>query len=90
MLFRSFPVRELRPCVTHCNFMSLEAIARMEKLGIVADLQPDWLWLDGQTLRKQFGEERLSYFQPYNPCSITTSSSAAARTTCRRSAACAR
>jgi predicted amidohydrolase YtcJ len=23
------------------------------------------LWLDGATLRKQFGDERLAYFQPY-------------------------
>jgi len=31
----------------------------------VLDLQPVWLWLDGATLRKQFGDERLTYFQPY-------------------------
>src|SRR5690606_4937058 len=28
-------------------------------------LQPAWLWLDGATLMKQFGDERLAYFQPY-------------------------
>jgi hypothetical protein len=59
------PVRERRPCITHCNFMSREAIENMEKLGIVADLQPAWLWLDGKTLLAQFGNERLEYFQPY-------------------------
>jgi predicted amidohydrolase YtcJ len=59
------PVRERRPCITHCNFMSLAAIEQMEKLGIVADLQPAWLWLDGKTLLAQFGDERLAYFQPY-------------------------
>ena len=59
------PVRERRPCVTHCNFMSREAIEKMEKLGIVADLQPAWLWLDGKTLLTQFGNDRLEYFQPY-------------------------
>jgi predicted amidohydrolase YtcJ len=37
----------------------------MKALGIVADLQPAWLWLDGATLLKQFGEQRLAYFQPY-------------------------
>jgi len=31
----------------------------------VVDLQPDWLWLDGATLQKQFGNERTKYFQPY-------------------------
>jgi len=45
--------------------MSREAIERMEKLGMVADLQPAWLWLDGKTLLTQFGNERLEYFQPY-------------------------
>lgn len=60
-----FRVREKRPCVTHCNFMSPAAIQTMADLGIVADLQPAWLWLDGATLRKQFGEERMRWFQPY-------------------------
>lgn len=62
---KTLPVRPCRPCITHCNFMSLEAIQQMQQLGIVADLQPAWLWLDGATLRKQFGDERLAYFQPY-------------------------
>lgn len=57
--------RALRPCLTHANFMSAEAIATMRKLGIVADLQPAWLLLDGRTLLDQFGEERLRFFQPY-------------------------
>ena len=60
-----FPVGKCRPCITHCNFMSLDAIRKMKQLGIVADLQPAWLWLDGATLRKQFGDDRLTYFQPY-------------------------
>jgi predicted amidohydrolase YtcJ len=60
-----FPVREKRPCITHCNFMSAEAIEKMARLGIVADLQPAWLYLDGATLLKQFGEERTAWFQPY-------------------------
>jgi len=62
---RDFQVRDKRPCITHCNFMSAEAIERMSKVGIVADLQPAWLLLDGKTLLKQFGQERTAYFQPY-------------------------
>jgi predicted amidohydrolase YtcJ len=60
-----FPVRSARPCITHANFMTAEAIRKMKELGIVLDLQPAWLWLDGATLRKQFGNERMTYFQPY-------------------------
>ncbi|MDF1752740.1 MAG: amidohydrolase family protein [Verrucomicrobiales bacterium] len=60
-----FPVSDKRPCVTHCNFMSEDAINKMAKYGIVADLQPAWLYLDGSTLNHHFGEERLTWFQPY-------------------------
>jgi predicted amidohydrolase YtcJ len=60
-----FRVRPARPCITHANFMSAEMIRKMKELGIVVDLQPDWLWLDGATLVKQFGDERTAYFQPY-------------------------
>ncbi len=62
---REKPVRSGRPCITHSNFMTLEAIRKMRDLGIVADLQPAWLERDGATLLKQFGHDRLRYFQPY-------------------------
>lgn len=60
-----FRVRDSRPCISHSSFMTLEAIKRMKELGVVADLQPPWLWLDGGTLTKQFGDQRLQYFHPY-------------------------
>ena len=62
---QEFPVRDKRPCISHSNFMSLEAIEKMQRLGIVADLQPVWLYLDGATLTAHFGDRRLAYFQPY-------------------------
>jgi len=58
------PIRDTRPCITHANFMSAEIIDTMARLGIVADIQPAWLYLDSHTLHKQFGEERTRYFQP--------------------------
>ncbi|MBL8850531.1 MAG: amidohydrolase, partial [Planctomycetaceae bacterium] len=61
-----FPVKPHRPCITHCNFMSAEAIDEMAQRGIVADLQPIWLLQDGRTLRDHFGDERLTWFQPYH------------------------
>ena len=60
-----FSIRSGRPCITHANFLSAEMIRKIKDLGIVLDLQPDWLWLDGATLRKQFGDDRTAYFQPY-------------------------
>jgi predicted amidohydrolase YtcJ len=62
---RELPVRPLRPCISHANFMTAEVIGKMARLGIVADMQPVWLYLDGSTLREQFGDARLAWFQPY-------------------------
>ncbi len=57
-------VAPTRPCLTHSNFMSREAIATAARLGVVVDIQPDWLYLDTRTLAAQFGYDRLRYFQP--------------------------
>jgi predicted amidohydrolase YtcJ len=58
------PIRQTRPCLTHSNFMSREAVEQVARLGVVVDLQPAWLFLDTRTLIKQFGNERLRWFQP--------------------------
>jgi predicted amidohydrolase YtcJ len=63
-LSRELPLRQTRPCITHCNFLTAEAIEQMAQLGVVADIQPAWLYLDARTLTAQFGRERLRYFQP--------------------------
>jgi hypothetical protein len=60
-----FPVRPHRPCLTHASFMSPEAVEKMARLGIVADMQPAWLEHDGATLAEHFGLARLRYFHPY-------------------------
>jgi len=62
---RELPVRSLRPCVSHANFMTSGGIEKMRSLGVVADMQPVWLYLDGATLLAQFGDVRLALFQPY-------------------------
>jgi hypothetical protein len=58
------PVRKTRPCISHSNFMSREAVEQAARLGVMVDIQPAWLYLDTRTLVKQFGYERLRYFQP--------------------------
>ncbi len=58
------PVAPTRPCITHSNFMSREAIERAARLGVVVDIQPAWLYLDTRTLAAHFGYDRLRYFQP--------------------------
>ncbi len=61
---KTTPVAKTRPCITHSNFMSKEAVEKMVKLGVVVDIQPAWLYLDTRTLTAQFGYDRLRYFQP--------------------------
>ena len=61
---RTTPIAATRPCLTHSNFMSREAIDQAARLGVMIDLQPAWLYLDTRTLVAQFGDERLRWFQP--------------------------
>jgi predicted amidohydrolase YtcJ len=57
-------LRATRPCITHCNFVHPDDVPRFKKLGVQADVQPVWLYLDARTLSAQFGYERLARFQP--------------------------
>jgi predicted amidohydrolase YtcJ len=61
---KTTPIAAVRPCITHSNFMSREAIDEAVRLGVVVDIQPVWLYLDARTLLQQFGYDRLRYFQP--------------------------
>jgi predicted amidohydrolase YtcJ len=61
---KTTPVVSTRPCITHSNFMSREAIEKAARLGAVVDIQPAWLYLDTRTLATHFGYDRLRYFQP--------------------------
>lgn len=61
---QELPMRKLRPCITHSNFMSREAVEALVRIGGVALIQPPWLYLDTRTLADHFGVDRLRYFQP--------------------------
>lgn len=61
---RELPVRRARACISHSNFMSREAVEQAARLGVMMDIQPVWLYHDAHTLVKQFGSDRLRYFQP--------------------------
>jgi len=61
---KDLPVRATRPCITHANFQSREAVEKLPRLGVFVDMQPAWLYLDTRTLVRQFGYDRLRWFQP--------------------------
>jgi len=63
-LSATLPVRQMRHCITHSNFMSAESVAKTVDLGVIPLVQPAWLYLDTRTLAGHFGYERLRYFQP--------------------------
>ena len=63
-LDRERPIRDSRSFVMHASFQSPEAIARMKKMGILADTQSQWLYHDGPALEKVFGHAGMRYFFP--------------------------
>ncbi len=63
-LSQTMPIRNMRHCITHSNFMSAESIQKAADLKVIPLVQPAWLYLDTRTLVKHFGYERLRYFQP--------------------------
>ena len=60
----TLPIRATRPCISHSNFMSREAVEQAARLGVMMDIQPAWLYHDAHTLLAQFGYDRMRYFQP--------------------------
>jgi predicted amidohydrolase YtcJ len=62
---RIIPIKDLRFCITHANFPSQHNLERCKRLGVVADVQPAWLYKDGDTLNKVLGKDRIRWFQPY-------------------------
>jgi predicted amidohydrolase YtcJ len=61
---RTIPINGRRFTVTHGNFPNAQAIERSKKLGVVYDIQPFWLYLDGPAIKDVFGPERMKDFQP--------------------------
>ena len=61
---KTAPIRKTRPCISHSNFMSREAVDLLPALGVSVDMQPAWLYLDTRTLMAHFGNARLRWFQP--------------------------
>jgi predicted amidohydrolase YtcJ len=61
---RTIPIRDLRHCITHSNFMSRESVEKAARLHVFPLIQPAWLYLDTRILVGHFGYDRLRYFQP--------------------------
>ncbi len=62
---RERPIRERRFTLTHANFPNRDAIEKAKRLGVVLDMQPAWMHLDGDALAKVLGPGRMRDFHPY-------------------------
>lgn len=58
------PIAPSRSHLMHASFQSPEAIARAKKMGVLADVQAAWLYLDAPALEKVFGDNGMKYFFP--------------------------
>jgi predicted amidohydrolase YtcJ len=58
------PIAPTRSHVMHGSMMSVDSIARMKRMGVLADVQPGWLYYDVPALEKVFGTQNLRYFFP--------------------------
>jgi len=63
-LNRERPIAPSRSHLIHASFQSTEAIQRAKKLGVLADVQAAWLYLDGPALEKVFAYDGMRYFFP--------------------------
>jgi predicted amidohydrolase YtcJ len=58
------PIAATRSHLIHASFQSPESIARMKKMGLLADVQAAWLYHDSAALEKVFGHAGMRYFFP--------------------------
>jgi predicted amidohydrolase YtcJ len=63
-LDREKPIAPTRSHIVHGSFLSENAIARMKRMGIALDAQPDWLYFDVPALERVFGRENMRWFFP--------------------------
>lgn len=57
-------ITKRRMLITHANFQSAENLQRCKTLGVCADLQPAWFYLDGDSLHHTLGPKRMRWFLP--------------------------
>lgn len=58
------PIGPTRSHLIHASFQSPDSIARASKLGVLVDVQPDWLHFDGLALSKVVSQEAMRFFIP--------------------------
>jgi predicted amidohydrolase YtcJ len=63
-LDREKPIAPSRSHVMHGSFMSEAALNRIQRMGLLVDVQPGWLYFDVPALKRVFGLASMRYFFP--------------------------
>ena len=61
---KKMDISKRRFLVTHANFPNERNMDRCARLGVMADVQPAWLYKDADALRKVLGWQRMEDFFP--------------------------
>jgi predicted amidohydrolase YtcJ len=61
---KEMDIRHRRFEICHANFQSVRNLSLCSDMGIVADMQPAWLYKDGASLLKTLGPRRMKWFAP--------------------------
>jgi predicted amidohydrolase YtcJ len=61
---KQMKIEKRRFLVTHANFVDEKNFDRCARLGVIADVQPAWLYKDADALKKVLGERRMENFFP--------------------------
>jgi len=61
---KQMDIKQRRFLVTHANFPDEKNLDRCARLGVIADVQPAWLYKDGDALKKVLGDRRMENFFP--------------------------
>jgi len=59
------PIQERRFSIIHGNFYTEDAIKKMRKLEVCADMQPAWFYKDADAMKYVLGNKRVRTFHPY-------------------------
>jgi len=62
---RQKPIKNNRFSIIHANFFTIDAIKRMNALGVYADMQPAWFYKDGDAMEYLLGDKIIKSFHPY-------------------------
>lgn len=60
-----YKAKQFRPSIIHCQIGSKKILERFKKLGVIANIQPAFIFTDWDVAGERVGDERLNYSYCY-------------------------